>query len=108
MNKERSDSVNELREKMVSIGTDTDRKTGGCNIMTKLDALRKSARECAKWRGHELSRFSPAEVQSTGRQQSFTSCLECGAMAVVDTQPLPNGIDISGRAVAVGCKKRKT
>jgi hypothetical protein len=77
----------------------------GDNIMTKIDALRKSARESAKWRGHTLSRFSPAEIHSNGKKQSFASCLICGAMAVVDTQPLPNDIDISGSAVALNCKK---
>jgi len=76
------------------------------NLMTKLNALRKISRNCAKWNGHSLSRFSPAKGHPIGKQVSFANCFECGAMAVVDTQPLPNGIDISGRAVAVGCKKR--
>lgn len=76
--------------------------------MTKIDTLRKIARECAAWRGHKLGRFSPAQIHSDGKKkQSFASCLECGAMAVVDTQPLPNGIDICGRVVALSCKDVK-
>ena len=86
----------------------TDEKGGSDNIMTKLNTLRKSARDSATWHGHNLSRFSPAKIYSAEKQQSFATCLECGAMAVVDTRPLPNSIDISGSAVAIGCKRRKT
>lgn len=72
--------------------------------MKKIDVLEKSARESATWRGHKLNRFSPAKIHSNGKQQSFARCLECGALAAVDTQPLPNDIDISGTAVALNCK----
>lgn len=66
--------------------------------MKKVIRLKSEARESSTWRGHTMKRFeqlTPTTHEST--------CKVCGAYVQVDTKPLPNGIDISGNAVALGC-----
>lgn len=68
--------------------------------MKKIEKLKASALESAKWRGHRMTNFS---MNSPTSGHAF--CLECPAMAFVDSKPGPNGIDVSGEAVAINCKR---
>ena len=69
--------------------------------MTKFDELKKSARETAKWRGHKLWNYQ-FTVGDSGIKASYT-CKICGKMVFIITNPAPNGIDISGEAIALNC-----
>ena len=62
--------------------------------------LRKGARKSAKARGHQLGRFSPLSG-SGWNISSYSLCVVCGREASVSPTPPPNGIDISGEAVAL-------
>lgn len=67
--------------------------------MTKLNKLKKEAREAAEFRGHRLQRF-----RHDSKTNAYAYCATgCGMGVFVSTNPPPNGIDISGRAVAVQC-----
>jgi hypothetical protein len=71
--------------------------------MASLRALILRARESAEYRGHSLARFT-----HNRKTQAYAYCeTGCGMGAFVDTKPAPNGIDISGRAVAVNCPNRE-
>jgi hypothetical protein len=61
--------------------------------------LERHAARSAGWRGHRLGAW---QVDGTGRC-SVALCLDCSMGAYVDTAPPPNGIDISGKAVALNC-----
>ena len=66
---------------------------------TRERRLKKEARDSTIWRGHLPGRWE----ETCG---SFISrCRRCGKHAVVDLDPAPNGIDICGQAVALGCKE---
>ena len=62
-------------------------------------ALEREALEAAQWRGHSMSGWRIRDFWGT----AFSVCLVCGAEVQVDPNPAPNGIDISGDAVAVNC-----
>lgn len=68
-----------------------------------LDRLKREARTAAMWRGHNLGRFVTATAT-----RAYATCQNegCTAGVSVDTHPAPNGIDIGGDAVAVGCPVR--
>ena len=68
--------------------------------MNKLSRLIASARESATSRGHKMQRFTH---EYEGRQAYSYCDTGCGMGAFVQTRPMPNDIDISGRAVAVNC-----
>lgn len=68
-----------------------------------LRRLLREAREAARMRGHEIKR---AKVErSESRSTAVLVCRRCGSEVGVDTRPLPNGIEIGGEAVAVGCQQ---
>ena len=67
---------------------------GGSDGMT-LRGLRKDAKDTATWRGHDMGRFDRFGV---------STCHKCEAWVQVDAKPAPNGIDIGGPAVAIGCE----
>lgn len=66
----------------------------------ELDHLMNEAREAAQNRGHTLGPFAPGEFW---RERRYADCTECGMGVAVDPDPPPNGIDISGSAVALNC-----
>jgi hypothetical protein len=66
--------------------------------MTTLEQLRKSALEACKFRGHNMTRF--ASLHSWAK---VADCKKCGMTVFVNSRPAPNGIDISGEAVALNC-----
>ena len=64
----------------------------------QLSALITSAMITANNRGHSLLRTEPVS-----RTAVTVWCDRCGAEATCDIRPLPNGIDIGGELVALGC-----
>ncbi len=67
--------------------------------MTRLEHLILEARSGAQWRGHTMSRFR----RSKDKRRAVSDCVNCGKGVAVDTKPMPNGIDIGGPAIAIGC-----
>jgi hypothetical protein len=53
-----------------------------------------------QWRGHHMG---PARFTSASTAESF--CTICGRGVWANTHPAPNGIDIAGEAVALGCNR---
>ena len=68
--------------------------------MRRIERLRLEAKESAGWRGHKLARFATHIFWPTVR---VSECASCKASVYIDSNPPPNGIDISGRAVALNC-----
>jgi len=74
--------------------------------------LARLATHAAKDRGHDLGFWhwaAPGDPwgdrrPAGGRIYGRARCLDCRAEAYIDNKPEPNGIDISGEAVAVACK----
>ena len=66
--------------------------------MTKLDKLKKEARQSATRRGHKLCPFNEL---SEGTVYAF--CETCGKEVFVKEHPFPNEVDIDGEAVALNC-----
>jgi hypothetical protein len=78
----------------------------------KRESLRKSALESCNLRGHNMTRFNwvligkgPAGKKWHGGSfwVGHSECTRCGKYVMVDEKPQPNGINISGDAVALGC-----
>jgi hypothetical protein len=67
--------------------------------MKKIDTLRKSALESCKFRGHQMKPFKHFD-----KITAFSVCRVCGKSVAISTNPPPNGIDIGGEAVALGCR----
>jgi hypothetical protein len=65
--------------------------------MKKLEQLRQSALESCSFRGHKMSRFVRCG------HAAISHCKICGRAVAIDANPLPNGIDICGEAVALYC-----
>ena len=68
---------------------------------SKLRRLIKEARETAIWRGHEMEHFT--HFRKGVGWNAFSHCLKCNAWVQIETNPLPNSIDIGGSAVAINC-----
>ena len=68
-------------------------------MMAKLDRLIAEARTAAERRGHSMRRF----LRFIDGKHAVSNCKVCGREVSVETDPSPNGIDIGGEAVAVGC-----
>ena len=66
-----------------------------------LSTLKREAAEAARFRGHVL-RWG-ADFQGRGAGRASTGSCRCGAWASVEQTPAPNGIEVSGPAVAVSC-----
>ena len=66
--------------------------------MRKLENLRKEALRSTTFRGHKMERFD-----RTYRHWWYSKCIVCKASVQIDDEPGPNGIDISGTAIAMHC-----
>lgn len=64
---------------------------------------RRAESSAVSFRGHRLGYW-----RNVGNTSAFATCLDCGASAHVCTNPPPNGIDISGSAVALNCTATAT
>lgn len=72
--------------------------TGWGDKDSDLGDLKSGARTTAeRVRGHNLGPWSD------GDRRSAADCQRCGAGVSVCPNPLPNGIPVSGQAVAVDC-----
>ena len=69
--------------------------------MKTIKELKRSANESASWRGHKLNRWETI----VPHRKYWARCLICQKTVTVIVTPLPNEIDISGKAVALGCKE---
>lgn len=65
--------------------------------MKRIVRLKKEALSSSLFRGHKMSRFI------TFKDCAISHCKVCGKSVVVDASPPPNGIDVGGKAVALGC-----
>jgi len=66
--------------------------------MRIIEKLRREATATAESRGHDLTRFSYLD----GGQAS-AHCRRCKRSVWIDPTPAPNGIEISGEAIALNC-----
>ncbi len=76
--------------------------------MTKMDRLRREARQLATRLGHRLERFRPSVITAAPpapvqRPAAVAACMVCGAMVVVDPAPQPGGKALSGEGVTRQC-----
>ena len=72
--------------------------------MMRLAMLKAQARESAEWRGHSMTPFKDMTGLVKSRTFYRSTCRKCGMLVDVNPDPAPNGIDIGGSAVALGCK----
>jgi len=66
--------------------------------MTRLERLKREARQAAAFRGHDLGPF-----RAVGSGRWAATCRTCGATAVVIPRPLPNEVEVFGAAVGGNC-----
>lgn len=64
-----------------------------------MTALKKSATTTAKYRGHKMGKWVALDEITAEK-----TCKNCGMNVHVNIRPLPNEIDIAGRAVALNCR----
>jgi hypothetical protein len=57
------------------------------------------AKQSATFRGHKMGKWT---IHNKNVAESV--CLNCGKWVQVDCKPAPNGIDIGGPAIALGCE----
>ena len=69
--------------------------------MRRINRLRLEALESCNWRGHKMERFKYRKW--TNRIVGWSGCKICGKSVNINSNPAPNGIDIVGEAVALGC-----
>lgn len=72
--------------------------------MTRAVRLRQEAKTAATWRGHDMGRFVCVEHYCRVPCAWRSTCRKCGMSVDASTHPAPNGIDIGGEAVALGCE----
>jgi hypothetical protein len=64
----------------------------------KRDRLKKEAGDAAMFRGHWMD-----DWRNIDDATAFCSCARCGKTVSVNSNPMPNEIDIHGEAVALHC-----
>ena len=67
-----------------------------------LDDLRREAESAARFRGHQLGEWESLGKPFARHAVFQAECKTCGRSVVIDNRP--NGIDIGGEAVALGCR----
>ena len=71
---------------------------------SEIRKLKKEARDACKRRGHDMKNFVGLFMRDRTIYRS--KCKRCAMYVDVNTNPLPNQIDIGGTAVAMTCIKR--
>jgi hypothetical protein len=76
--------------------------------MTKIERLKREARETATRLGHLLGRFQASVITPGGpgsdpRSAAVTACQRCGAVVLVDPAPVAGEAAISGEGVIRQC-----
>jgi hypothetical protein len=69
--------------------------------MEKMRRLKLEAKKSCEHRGHKMGKFS--SHLSCFKAESFCINENCKAWVQVNTNPLPNEIEIGGNAVGVNC-----
>lgn len=69
----------------------------------KLSTLKKQAQQSTRYRGHRM-RWGMPYGRADGPKSQNGECRDCGAHCWLVERPAPNGIGVSGLAVAVNCK----
>lgn len=93
-----SELVDELRQ---AIGDELDADLGDPFALTLQARLTRRAMSAAQNRGHDLGEWGPGSEWDP--DASRADCRRCGMSVFVDVSPAPNGIDVSGEAVALDC-----
>lgn len=76
--------------------------------MILMKTLKASALRACKLRGHDMKKFKTLQWdENTNPKNCISECKVCGMEVQCLTRPAPNGIDIGGEAVALGCKDAK-
>lgn len=68
-----------------------------------LAQLQREAITACVHRKHDMGKFQP--YNSNTQIQMRSVCRKCNRDVVICQNPLPNGIDISGEAVALNCDR---
>jgi hypothetical protein len=76
--------------------------------MTRMERLKREAREIATQLGHRLDRFRPSVITNEGpassqRPVAVAACPRCGAVVMVDPAPVAGGETITGEGVMRPC-----
>jgi hypothetical protein len=76
--------------------------------MTRLERLKREAREAAGLKGHKMGRFRESVITGGSPAQGprpavVAVCRQCGAMAVVDPSPVSGEPEILGEGVTQEC-----
>ena len=71
--------------------------------MDTLTTLKARALKSTRYRGHRIHWTPPYHSERTSVQNGV--CTRCGMEVQINVNPLPNGIDIGGEAVALNCNK---
>lgn len=69
----------------------------------KLSTLKKQAQRVTKARGHRM-KWGEVYGRANGPKGQNGECKKCGSHCWILEAPAPNGISISGLAVAVNCQ----
>ncbi len=70
--------------------------------MRKIERLRKEAIDACNFRGHKMACFAHSHYDDTGNHCT-SYCTVCNMRVFVCDNPLPNEVDICGRAVGCSC-----
>jgi hypothetical protein len=73
--------------------------------MRSLTELKRSATESCALRGHEIEWAAPWHGETKSIQRG--KCRRCDMVVDINTNPLPNGIEIGGEAVALNCPRTR-
>ena len=76
--------------------------------MTRMERLKREARDTATRRGHDLGQFRPSVITNEGpaasqRPAAVAACSRCGAVVLVDPAPVAGGAAITGEGVMRPC-----
>ena len=72
--------------------------------MRIITRLKREAIDSCRFRGHRMGKWEILDYNGFNKMVCASRCKNCNMEVVVDTKPLPNGIDIGGKAVALNCK----
>jgi hypothetical protein len=77
--------------------------------MTRMERLKRAARETASRLDHRLGRFRPSVITAgppapSQRPAAVAICEICGAIVVVDQDPPPDASAMTGEGVSRRCK----
>ena len=76
--------------------------------MTRIERLKREARDAAGRLGHRLGRFRASVITGEGpqaneRPAAVTACEVCGAVVLVDPNPVPGEEAVTGEGIMRPC-----